>query len=343
MKNQKIVRLVILIPLILIFAAIIFRIDMVQLWVYFARVIWEWAVFVLFLNLFLTFIEALRWKLIVSCVKKETSITSTFSAILAGFVGNMFMPMRLGDVLRAYFLSQKEGISLTSSLSTVILDYYLNTVVFVILITMSFFMFPIPLSIKHPVFLTVLLVSVGATLLIMVFPFNRNIKYKIKKMLGERISGRIFLFKKGLSALNDGGILITTSLLTVIIWGLKVLMVWSMIKSFRLDLPVKASFAVVILSNIGIALVNSPANLGSFELSIVASLKLFDVDIKQALSFAVLLHIIEVIPVMILGFLVFGFRQITTQQLFNRKALTFILKQMQNNRTLIHSDKKNGG
>lgn len=343
MTNQNINRLVVLLTLILVFVAIIYRIDIVQLWGYFAGVIWKWVFFVLLLNLFMTFLEAVRWKLIVSCFKKETSVKSTFAAILAGFVGNMFMPMRLGDVFRAYYLSKKEKISLTSSLSTVILDYYVNIVVFVILLALAFFMFPIPLSIKHPVFLSVSLAAVSTALLITLFPFNHKIKCRVKRILGKRISEKISLFKKGLSALSDGGILISTALLTIIIWGLKILMVWSMIHSIRLDLPVKASFAVVILSNIGIAIVNSPANLGSFELSIVATLKLFDVDFEHAVSFAILLHIVEIIPVLILGFLVIGYSRVITPRLFNRKTLISMFKQMQNGSTPAESEQSREG
>jgi uncharacterized membrane protein YbhN (UPF0104 family) len=78
--------------------------------------------------------------------------------------------------------------------------------------------------------------------------------------------------------------------------------------AFQLDLILVSSkvsaMVVLILTNLGIAIVSTPANVGGFELSAVAALHLFIRDAETAISFAVALHLIEVVPIVILGLIV---------------------------------------
>jgi hypothetical protein len=77
-----------------------------------------------------------------------------------------------------------------------------------------------------------------------------------------------------------------------------------MFRAFHLDLPPSAAAVVLIFVNLGIAVVNSPANLGGFELAAVAAFKLLGLDTEFALSYAIALHIVEVVPMASAGALV---------------------------------------
>jgi uncharacterized membrane protein YbhN (UPF0104 family) len=84
-------------------------------------------------------------------------------------------------------------------------------------------------------------------------------------------------------------------------------MIWAMFKAFHLALPLIATAVVLIFVNLGIAVVSTPANLGGFEISIVAAFRFFPVDTEVAISYAVALHLVEVIPMVLLGFVVLWF------------------------------------
>ena len=91
-------------------------------------------------------------------------------------------------------------------------------------------------------------------------------------------------------------------------------MVWVMFEAYHLSLPFVAAPVVLILTNLGIAVVNTPANLGSFEVCTVAALKLFSVDAELALSYGIALHLVEVIPMMLLGLFVLWFSDFKSKE-----------------------------
>jgi uncharacterized protein (TIRG00374 family) len=316
-------RLIILLLLILTLGIIILRSDINKVWKYLLEVRWDWVFIVILINFFITFLEVIRWKLIISPIKK-IGIMELLTAFLIGVVGNIFMPLRIGDGIRAYYLSKKDNIKLTSSLSTVMADYFLNAVYFVVFIIIVFFAFPIPIHVQHLRFLIVALIITGLFFLFIQLPFSKEIKNKIKKILGNKISEKISLFRTGLSAFRNVNVIINTSIISIVIWGLKTAMIWSMIKAFHLQLHIMASAVVVIISNISIALINTPANIGGFELSTVGALKIFDVDIEQAISYAILLHLVEVIPIIIFSFLLFGYKGLSFKKILLNKSFSNI-------------------
>lgn len=81
-------------------------------------------------------------------------------------------------------------------------------------------------------------------------------------------------------------------------------MVWCVMQSFRLMLPAAAAAGVLIAVNLGIAAVAVPGNIGVFEVSAVAALALWGVPGDTAISFAIALHALEIVPTTIAGLMV---------------------------------------
>ena len=74
-----------------------------------------------------------------------------------------------------------------------------------------------------------------------------------------------------------------------------------MLRAFHLQLPVSAAVGVLVMINIGIALVATPGNVGSFELTTAGALALWGVAPETGLSVAIAMHAIEVVPPVLLG------------------------------------------
>jgi len=123
---------------------------------------------------------------------------------------------------------------------------------------------------------------------------GHNSAGKIRRRVAQEVSN----FMRGLSVMRSTGLLFPIILTSSLSWLLRASMLWFMFKAFCLDLPLMAAPIVLILLNFGIAIVSTPANLGGFELAIVAALnRLFSVKMEIALSYAVALHAIEVGPI----------------------------------------------
>src|SRR4030042_6092987 len=73
---------------------------------------------VILLNLFQYVIRAWRWGILIDPIKK-TAFASRLYALLIGFAANCILPARLGEILRANYLGQKEHISPSSAFGTI--------------------------------------------------------------------------------------------------------------------------------------------------------------------------------------------------------------------------------
>lgn len=307
-------RWIVLASLLVLILIILVRMDIGRAWRYSAEVDFRWVLFAAGVNLAATWFEAVRWKLILLCVKRHLSVRRVFGATLIGIFGNTLMPLRLGDGARALYLSRKEGVSFASALSTVMLDFFLNSVFFVLTAALIFFLYPFPL--RHPIIITILLVSAGSLFLVVALSPRHRLIRTVRDRFGRKISERLSRFLSGFAALRDAGIFFYASTISALLWGMKIFMVWCMLRAYRIELGMIGASVIMVLTNLGIAAVNTPANLGGYELSTIAGLRLFGVEIERAVSFAVIFHAVEVIPVMILGFLVLTFSGMRSRDLF---------------------------
>jgi uncharacterized membrane protein YbhN (UPF0104 family) len=81
---------------------------------------------------------------------------------------------------------------------------------------------------------------------------------------------------------------------------------WILMAAFDLDLPLVAGMLVVVAINLSLVLPSSPAALGVFEAATVVALRAFDVPQAQALSYALVLHLLNFVPFLIIGAALLG-------------------------------------
>src|SRR5688500_15416562 len=73
-------------------------------------------------------VRAWRWHYLLSPIKKISTATM-FPITTIGYMGNNIYPARAGEVLRAVILKRKEGVSVSASLATIIVERIFDGVV----------------------------------------------------------------------------------------------------------------------------------------------------------------------------------------------------------------------
>jgi len=305
---------------VLLLAVILVRVDLAKLAHSFAGVMWGWVAGVFALNLLNTWVEAFRWRLILSSVKRETHTLNTFGAMLVGVVGNTILPLRLGDGARAYFLARRERISVASSLGTVMLDRIMDVTVFLIMVVLTGFFFKFSALIRRTEIIAAAAVGAAIVILAILARFGPHLRLRFVGKAGGRLFGRIHRFTLGLASLKKAGVLVPASILSALSWGLRLLMIAAMFRAFRFDLPSIAAAVVLIFVNLGIAAVSTPANLGGFELSMLAALGLFGADTERALSCAIVFHAVEVVPIVLMGLAALSLSGMRSKEILDSKS-----------------------
>jgi uncharacterized protein (TIRG00374 family) len=301
MKWSKATRIGSIVLIVVLFGLILAFTDVEKTIRAFVGIRWGWAVWVICLNLLNTFVEALRLSFILFPLTSRYALRNSFNSALVAIIGNVMLPLRFGDGARAYYIAKTEKLSLSSSFSTLMLDRVSDLALFFALMALTALMYPFPPSVMK---MGLVAGAIFAVVLLAIFALaqvglrmGRGSPGKIRR----RISREVGNFLHGLSVMRNAGLLLPILLCSAVSWCLRGAMIWCMFHAFSLSLAFAATPVTLILLNFGIAVVNTPANLGGFELAVVGALQLFSVQIEVALSYAVALHAIEVVPMVVFG------------------------------------------
>lgn len=285
-----------------VFAIVLSFADIKKMADAFIGIKWRWAISVPLLNLANTFVEGLRLAVILLPVSARFELRNCFTSVLVGIMGNIMLPLRFGDGARACYIAKTERISLAGSFSALMLDRIADFVLFFALMAITAVLYPFPPSVTktglNAGFIFAVTIAAIFALAGIGSHLGRNSSGKIRRRIAEEASK----FMNGLSVVRKAGLVFPIILTSALSWLLRALMLWCIFEAFSLDLPFIATPIVLILLNLKIALVSTPANMGGFEIAIAGTLnQLFSVEIEVALSCAVALHAIEVAPTVAFG------------------------------------------
>jgi glycosyltransferase 2 family protein len=72
-------------------------------------------------------LRALRWRLLLAPIKRDTGIGNLFSTTVIGYFASTIIPFRVGELVRPLLLASREGISRTATLATIGVERILDT------------------------------------------------------------------------------------------------------------------------------------------------------------------------------------------------------------------------
>jgi uncharacterized protein (TIRG00374 family) len=258
-------------------------------------------------NIFRTY----RWKYIINPIKK-ISTHSLFSGVAIGYMANNLLPARLGELVRAYIIGKKEGISKTSTFATIFLERIFDGLALLFFLGIISLLFPLPLWVKQAgigaaafflllsAFLILFIVKKYKAIILtesFVGIFSSKLAKKAGLLLNQFLTGLVVInLKKNVHIIF---------LYSIIVWLSEATTYYVISQSFGISLPIYVSLLVVVIVNIGILIPSAPGYVGTFEFFCISSLALFSVEESVALSFAIVLHAVLFIPITAIGIIYF--------------------------------------
>ncbi|MDH4035287.1 MAG: flippase-like domain-containing protein, partial [candidate division Zixibacteria bacterium] len=110
--------------------------------------------------------------------------------------------------------------------------------------------------------------------------------------------------------------------------------------SFGLHLPFAAAAVVMIVNTLALLIPITPGNAGTFEVAVSTSLTAFAVGRSDAVLFAVALHIIDLLPVFVLGMSFLHMERVSIREIKSEHRDRDILDQVSENGTLIEAEER---
>ena len=246
------------------------------------------AIAVLMLSVY---IRALRWSLYFD-KKYGINVSTLFKFQLIGYFGNNILPLRLGEIMRAFFLGNKFKISKTNVFGTIILERVLDAAGVLILIVVSFYLS----SYNYNEFFIFIISLIILLLLIISFSFKKN---KINYFSNSSLFNSLKNLLSGFSNLNIKN-LNYSFIYTILIWSCYVAIVFLVQLSINFDLNLLDSIFILIVSTFSLAIPSAPAGIGTFEMGVKYALEILGV-FTNVVEFAIILHSITFFPYTFFG------------------------------------------
>lgn len=259
--------------------------------------------------------RAWRWHYLLRPIKKIPTKTM-FPVVAIGYMGNNIYPYRAGEVLRAAVLKNREGVAISASLATIIVERVFDAVVMLGFIffnlaelgrlkVSSGFVGDIQsLSIYGAViFIGVLL----AFLLAAMFPHitARVVDWLIAHLVPLRfrvkVSGLAHRFLDGLESLRSPQEALMVFITSVVIWLLETGKYWFVMHAFDFQVSFFALMLMNGIVNLAGILPSAPGYIGTFDLPGIAVLTAYGVAPEVAAGYTLLLHAALWFPITVLG------------------------------------------
>ncbi|MBU0517561.1 flippase-like domain-containing protein [bacterium] len=277
------------------------------------------------------FPRAERWRVLLRPVHSGIRYWPVYSAMNIGYMINNILPLRAGEILRAYFLGKSENISKSSVLATIVVERVFDLMAAMIVMSITLFFFPFPDWIRNGLFyiggglLALILFLVG--LLVnteWTLNFLRKVLKPIPAKLSEKIVKIVGSFASGLEVLRSSKAYWKIFGYTLILQVSYVGSVYATLLAFDLvdpaypaiqENPLLASLVLLIIITVGVGIPSAPGAVGTFHGIVAFGVGLFGVPLEKAMGMAIALHLANYIPLTALGLVCFWSQQFSFSEI----------------------------
>ena len=255
--------------------------------------------------------RALRWKWLLAPIK-DISTKILFDATMIGYFGNNVLPLRMGELLRAYVVSNNSSISTSKVIGTLIVDRILDFLAVMILaIFFLFFSNLIDIPRWIVIFSIILILGLFITILII---GNKNPDWELirqrKKVFQSKVGSKIYNIItnliSGLSVLNKAPKKIGIYGFIVLLWTMYYISFLLIIKGVNLELSIMNAGVLYVLLTLSISIPAAPGYIGTYHAACVAVLtNIYSISLNTSQTFAVLSHAVIFVPFVTIGAIFF--------------------------------------
>jgi uncharacterized protein (TIRG00374 family) len=260
-------------------------------------------------------VRAWRWHYLLGPIKKIPT-TTMFPITTIGYMGNNVYPARAGEVLRAVILKRKEGVSVSASLATIIVERIFDGVVM-----LAFVFVNLPELAKLTgssgfvgniqqvaiIGTGVFLGALAVFLLAGMFP-QRTTKIGfwfifrlVPRRLHDRILSLMNKFLEGLASLRSPFNVLMVFFTSVIIWLLETGKYWFVMHAFNFSVSFFGLMLMNGIVNLATTIPSAPGYIGTFDAPGIAVLTAYGVEQATAAGYTLVLHVALWLPITLLG------------------------------------------
>jgi uncharacterized protein (TIRG00374 family) len=276
-----------------------------------ATINWWWVAAAISLDILSYVCQGMRWSLLLHPIGRISTFRAT-QAVYAGLFINEILPMRLGEVLRVYLVSQWTAARIAVVIPSILVERFFDIIWLALAFGITVFVVPLP---KYLVDAEAILgvTALASTVLFIYLVFRRQGNPEASLSGAGRRWRPIRIFLRLLDKMAGGIRAIGRSHFFYAGFGVSLFLLLGQILSFwlvmlacGLELSFWHGAAVFLIVHIGTAIPSAPSNVGTYQLFTVLGLTSFGIDKTLATSFSIVVFFVLTIPLWAIGLLVFA-------------------------------------
>ncbi|MBD3866635.1 MAG: flippase-like domain-containing protein [Acidobacteria bacterium] len=266
------------------------------------------------LNISHNIFRVLRWKVLLRPVKARIPFLPMFSAVIVGYMTTWVIPGRLGELVRPALLTAREKVPLGPCLGSVLADRLMDMMAIFVLFAIGTFAVTFTGAAAEYAaeiqVTAVLLLLAAITLLssLVLISMKRGLVESFLEGRGRLVGwiGRTLIsVSMGTAAFRDLRLFVPIVFHSLMCWLMINLSTWVGLRAVGVDISLMAVFVLQPILAVGVA-IPTPGGAGGYHAMMKAGLVvLFGVGQVLAVGAGILLHLVSVVPVIVLGTLLF--------------------------------------
>jgi uncharacterized protein (TIRG00374 family) len=254
-----------------------------------------------------------RWDYLLRPLKR-ISLRRLFPVVVIGYMGNNVYPARAGEVIRAYVLRRREGVSISASLATIVVERVFDGLVMLIFVFIGLPFTPMPGWLQGMVIAASLLffgaLALFMTLAIKIEWAELAYGWAIDRVVPARfrvpVRGFADRFMTGLYSLRSGRGVLMIFVTSIVIWLAETVKYWFVMHAFDFTVPFWVLMLMNGIVNLATTIPSSPGYVGTFDAPGIEILSIFGVERSLAAGYTLVLHAALWLPITLLGFWYMG-------------------------------------
>lgn len=268
------------------------------------------------------YIRAQRWRILLRPVGTP-AMRTLVSATNIGFMANMVLPLRVGEVIRPVLVSRKENEPLSGILATVVLERIFDMFTILFLFGVSASIVAVSDQVRQwGYYLSGLAAAVAAAVIIV--RWQEALALRILQLalrplpaaLGAPVDNFFRGFVQALETLQSPLTFVQLLGWSLYLWLVIAAIYLLGILAFDIPAPLLVgSITVSTIVAIAVSVPSAPGYIGSFQLGCTLSLALFNVSQSHAIAYSIVLHLTQFAGVVAAGLYSLAREGMTMRQL----------------------------
>ena len=263
-------------------------------------------------------LRALRWRLLLATVKRDTGLGNLFSTTVIGYFASTIIPFRVGELVRPLLLASREGISRTATIATIGVERILDTLTVGLFLATYLIFWADDLEgaarasgawqgLLAWARVAGVVMLLGVPLLFLLARYGVAWIDRVERRSPPRLARALVLargFVSGMGALAEPRRAVVALAASILVWLAIAAGTWCGVTAMRTGIvfPFQATLLLVPLLAVGVS-APSPGGAGGYHIICALALEqFFGASGTAALATAVVLWFLSIIPVVALGF-----------------------------------------